>query len=263
MRKIVLTEDVVVKNKLLSYFDVITNINDLPINQTIVIMISYGKLIQQEVLEKHIFLNVHNSLLPKYRGLHAFTWAIINGEKETGYTLHKVEQGIDNGGIISQVKIIINEIDDINSIFCKANDILYNWIIREIDILDVDRINNATLQNNEDATYVCKRKQEDSLIDWNNTDIHIHNLVRAVAPPYTNGAFTFWKGKPLYIKKTELLNSNNYIANNGQIVAKIQNKGVLVKCNNKPLLVSEVIYEGKSISPFYLFKTVGGKLKDS
>jgi len=228
----------------------------------VIVMVSYGKMIPSEFLNhgRPIFLNVHNSLLPKYRGLHAFTWAMINGDTQTGYTLHVVDEGIDSGPIISQISFDIHEDWDINDLFRKGYEVLSFWLPDILDSLTWNDIRKAEPQNHKEATYVTKRHPEDGRINWQDTSRNIHNFVRALAPPYTPGAFTFYKDQKIHLLKTKLLNGPDYICISGKIVC-IDNDGWIVKTGDNCLKIISVKLNGKVLQATELPVKVGSKLE--
>jgi methionyl-tRNA formyltransferase len=229
-------------------------------NPDAIFLMSYPPLIIEEYFTKYLFLNVHMALLPKYRGIHGNTWAIINGEKFHGYTLHKVVDGIDNGPIYHQAKIEATLNDDINTIREK---IFEKFKLEIIDaFINAINLNSKPYAQDEtQAIYVTKRKPEDSRIWWNDTAFNIHNKVRALKPPYTTGAFCFYKELPLYITNSELVDCPSYISTTGKVVANFKNKGVYIKCVDKVLLVKEVSYDGINYKADSFFKSVGTLLK--
>lgn len=246
----ILTDDIEFLIELSKNFKVTTNIEDLEFCDVIV-LISYSKIITKERLQNKIYLNVHNSLLPKYRGLHAFTWGIINGERQLGYTLHKAEPRIDSGPIVSQVKFYVEDNENINDIFIKGQKVLINWLQQELELLNFEKIDNARVQNELLATYVTKRKPEDNLIDWNQPARNIFNFVRALTPPYTKGAFSFLANEIVRILEVKYLNIPNYIERPGNIVNKEQN-GIWVKVQDGVVLINKIsieekLYEGNNI----------------
>jgi methionyl-tRNA formyltransferase len=222
-------------------------------------MISYSPLIEESYLKKIKFINMHGALIPEYRGLHGGTWAIINGEKHHGYSIHEVDEGIDSGPVYHQGKIESSLEDTVISIRKKIlekfeseiEQVFRNIINSKISPIHQEEIN---------AKYVCRRKPEDGKIEWNDNALNIHNLVRALTPPYTPGAFTFWKGEPIYIASSEYIEYPPYISTPGQVVAKYPKRGVLVKCKDRPLLIKDIIYEGIEMNAYNLFKTVGARL---
>lgn len=185
---------------------------------THVFMCSYPKLIPEDLLEKVHFLNMHGALLPSYRGIHGGTWAIINGERYHGYTIHKVDKGIDSGPVYYQGRIETSINEDVNSI----RDRIYKHFA-ENSYEVFERIFSGKLipvpQEEESAKYVCKRYPQDGKICWKETAWNVHNLIRALAPPYTEGAFTYYKEKPLFITKSYFSQSPSYISIPGQVVA--------------------------------------------
>jgi len=226
-----------------------------------VLMLSYPSLISNEYLNKYNFLNIHYAPLPRYRGFHGFIWSIINGEPRTGYTLHKVAGGIDDGPIYYQFLTDVSNSDDVISILNRIETNIKQKLLNVLlEIYNRERL--SIKQDETKAIYVCKRKPEDGLINWEWPKVRVFNFIRALTPPYTPGAFTFYKGEKLIIKSSELWESPDYFSVEGQIVARIPDKGVLVKCGDGALLIKEVIYKGKLMNALDLFKSVGAKLKE-
>lgn len=151
----------------------------------------YRDLVKKEILDipKHGCLNMHGSLLPKYRGRVPINWALINGEKETGVTLHYMVEKADAGDIVGQEKIAIDDNDTAKTIHLKARDATTKLLN---ELLPAVKTGNAprTPQNDSDATKFGGRKPADGEIDWKKTACEIRNLVRAVTYPYP-GAFSF------------------------------------------------------------------------
>jgi len=146
------------------------------------------------------FLGIHNSLLPKYRGHAPLVWSMLNGDEYVGSSLFKIEAGMDTGNIFYQWKI-------------KANNL---YLTEVLNILDVNIYSNfGTLllnvlqnklrgvpQNNNNATYSSKRREEDGYIDWSLSASDIILKIKALSEPYPN-AFTFSKGKKIKLKQVD------------------------------------------------------------
>lgn len=133
-------------------------------------------------------LNVHGSLLPRYRGRAPVNWAVLHGERETGATLHYMTAKPDDGDIVAQSPVPILPDDTAREVFDKvtvAAEIVLDRVLPALVTGDAPR----TPQDPRAATYYGGRRPEDGTIDWNRDAATIHNLVRAVAPPYP-GAFT-------------------------------------------------------------------------
>ncbi|NHB60631.1 bifunctional UDP-4-amino-4-deoxy-L-arabinose formyltransferase/UDP-glucuronic acid oxidase ArnA [Photorhabdus sp. RW14-46] len=147
--------------------------------------------------------NLHGSLLPKYRGRAPINWAILNGEVETGVTLHKMVLKPDAGDIIAQHKVVIAETDTALTLHGKireAAEKLFDHVLPQIKA----GIYPAIPQDESQATYFGRRTAADGEIDWHKSATEINNLIRAVTEPYP-GAFTFlgerkitiWRASPL------------------------------------------------------------------
>ena len=146
--------------------------------------------------------NMHGSLLPKYRGRVPVNWAIFNGETETGATLHEMVEKPDAGQIVDQEPVPIlpddNAFDVFNKVAAAAEVVLDRALPMLLD-------GSAVLhpQNPAAGSYFGGRKPEDGIINWSDTAQNIHNLVRAVAPPYP-GATTTINGLTVKVTRTQL-----------------------------------------------------------
>ena len=145
-------------------------------------------------------LNVHGSLLPKYRGRAPVNWAVINGESETGATLHYMVAKPDAGDIVDRQAVPIFPNDTALDVFRKVTIAAADTLSRNLPRL-VDGTALRIAQNQKEASYFGGRKAEDGRIDWNQSATAIHNLVRGVAPPYP-GALTSIAGRQARVLKT-------------------------------------------------------------
>jgi methionyl-tRNA formyltransferase len=166
----------------------------------IIFSINYLFIVEYNILKHPKFaINLHGSLLPKYRGRTPHVWAIINGEKETGVTAHIMESGCDTGDIVLQKPIeILPEFTgaDILNIYEEMYPKMVLEIIKDIEHSKLTR----TVQNNSNATYFGKRTPDDGEINWNWSKERIYNWVRAQSNPYP-GAFAYLNGKKVIIDK--------------------------------------------------------------
>ncbi len=145
-------------------------------------------------------LNMHGSLLPKYRGRAPINWAVINGERETGATLHHMVDKPDAGDIVDQQAVPILADDTALEVFAKVTVAAEITLNRSLPRL-IDGTAPRIHQDPSLGSYFRGRKPEDGRIDWSRPAAAIHNLVRGVAPPYP-GAFTSLGGKPARILRT-------------------------------------------------------------
>lgn len=168
----------------------------------------YRRMIPEIVLRSAArgALNMHGSLLPKYRGRSPINWAIINGETETGATLHHMDKRADAGAIVGQEAVPILQDDVALDVFRKLTCAAERLLDRTLPKL-VDGTAVAVPQVEALATTFGGRKPEDGLIDWRKPAGAVHNLVRAVAPPYP-GAFTSLRGETIFVHRTKLEERN-------------------------------------------------------
>jgi methionyl-tRNA formyltransferase len=162
----------------------------------------YREMLKRELLEipGRGSLNMHGSLLPGYRGRVPVNWAIINGETETGASLHYMTEKPDNGDIVAQQAVPILPNDNALEVFNKvtvAAEIALNAVLPDL----LAGRARTTKQDPGKGGYFGGRKPEDGIIDWSQSAQRIHNLVRAVAPPYP-GAMTRLLDKPMRILQT-------------------------------------------------------------
>jgi methionyl-tRNA formyltransferase len=163
-----------------------------------IVMLSWLHILQESFLrEQQEVLNVHNSLLPRYRGRHAFTWAMIQGEREVGYTMHTADTRVDSGPIYSQIRIPILPEDDINTLFQRAHQVLQDWLPAQLSLHSRGLLVPIP-QAEELASYFRARKPDDGRINWDQSFESIRNFLRAQRPPYTPGAFVEHKGQRLH-----------------------------------------------------------------
>lgn len=159
----------------------------------------YRNMIKPELLEvpRKGALNLHGSLLPKYRGRVPVNWAVINGEKESGATLHYMVAKPDAGDIVDQEKVAIAFTDTAFDLFNKVTDAAVTVLRRSWPRL-LDGTADRIPMDLKNGSYFGGRKPEDGRIDWNKSAVEIYNLIRGVTHPYP-GAFTEINGKKLIV----------------------------------------------------------------
>jgi methionyl-tRNA formyltransferase len=208
-------------------------------------------------------INIHDSLLPKYGGFSPTNWAIINGEMETGVTVHFVEEEIDLGDIILQQKISIAHTDTATDVFHKTLPVISRLTLEAIDLIEYRRV-KPIQQDRSQATFFHKRSERDSLIDWRRNSMAIYNLIRAQSDPYPN-AYTYYKGKKLRIKKASLPHKC-YCGTPGRVFCP-EESGIVVVCgpdqaNPNQGIILELVQEenGEVIKANHYFDRMGYSL---
>jgi methionyl-tRNA formyltransferase len=164
----------------------------------------YRSLIGESVLKcaRRAALNMHGSLLPKYRGRAPVNWAILHGERETGATLHHMVAKADGGDIVDQQAVPILCDDTAQEVMDKVTTAAEIVLARSLALLAAGTATRTPQP--ADSPYYGRRRPEDGRIDWSWPAARIHNLVRAVAPPYP-GAFADVSGQRWIIERTQLV----------------------------------------------------------
>jgi len=159
---------------------------------------SYNQIFKSEILEKCPFVNVHYAKLPQYRGRAVVNWVLINGERETAITIHAVSRSLDSGNILFQQAVPIEAEDDVTTLYEKLNSIQRDHLGPAV--LRFLAGDQGKVQDPERATYACGRNPADGEIQWNETTVKIHRLIRALTPPFP-AAFTYHERSKLYVHR--------------------------------------------------------------
>ena len=178
-------------------------------------------------------LNIHGSLLPRFRGRAPVNWAILRGARETGATLHHMAERADVGDIVDQFAVPILPDDDGLTVFRKVAVAAEIVLSRSLPGL-IEGTAPRTPQRIEDGEYCGRRRPEDGRIDWSRPAREIHDLVRAVAPPFP-GAFTEILGERWTIARTRLLLERATAARPGALL-HARDGQCLVNCADGGLL---------------------------
>jgi methionyl-tRNA formyltransferase len=199
---------------------------------------AYGKILSKEVLEMTRFgcINVHGSLLPKYRGAAPIHWAIINGENASGITTMYTDVGLDTGDMIIKGGIKISE-------DMTAGELHDKMAVLGAEVLKMTlfKLQQGELmrvpQVEEEATYAPMIKKEIGLIDWFKSAKEIHNLVRGTNP--WPGAYSFYKGNKIRVWKTEVMDdcSSNLRAG---LVCKADKEGIIIMTGKGTIKILEI-----------------------
>lgn len=213
------------------------------IDPELIAVVAYGKILPKSVLDypKYGCVNVHVSLLPKYRGAAPMQRAIIEGEKETGVTIMYMAEGVDTGDIIAAEAFPIGAEDDFEAIHDRSADVGARLLVKTIKDI-ADGVATRTPQDDSLATHAAKIEKEDCKIDFSRSARAIDCAIRGVTP--IPGAFAYLKGKMLKIFKATPTEGKG---RPGEVIA-VDPKGsgsFTVACTEGALLVKGVIPEGK------------------
>lgn len=256
-RFILCTEDAVLKERAVSdgvpvvkhYAQAIKNRND------IVLTAAYKPKITPEDLSQANFVNIHYALLPKYRGMHAVVWAILNGESHVGFTLHQTSELLDQGPVIYQESLSVGDktswelmilIDELVS--SKICTVLNDYVAGKI-------IPRA--QNEGDAIFVAPRNLEDCKVRWNEWDaVFFSRILKALVPPYPLPFFQYG-GKKIEIESASVV-IKNYIEINGHLVY-LDKDSIYVKIIGGLLRIERIRVDGVQIPANQYFTKIGAR----
>jgi len=217
------------------------------LNPELLVVIAYGQILSQAVLDtpKIFTVNVHGSLLPKYRGAAPINWALINGEKIIGVSVMRVIRKMDAGPVILQRKLDISEQGSVITVESRLADLGALSLLESIKLIED---NNYKLNAQDDAqvTFAPKLRKADGLIKWDKPAKDIYNLIRGclVWP----GAFTYYKGKLLKIYKATVTTSpRHHVATSPGELIQVSKEGIIVATGKDDLNIQELQIEGKKI----------------
>ena len=238
----------------------------------VICVVAYGKILPKEILEipKYGCINVHGSLLPKYRGAAPIQWAVLNGDKETGITTMYMDVGMDTGDMILKEKVTIGDDETTGELWdrlAKIGGELLVKTLKEIENGTVKRI-----KQDDDFSLAPMLDKSIAKIDWKNKKaIEIKNLVRGLNP--IMGAYSFLNGKKIKFWKVDIVNNNdiNIEENkenleNGTVLISDAKQGLYIKAKEGIIKVLEIQGEngkkmdiasflrGNKIEKFEIFK---------
>ena len=197
------------------------------LNADLFITCAFGQILSQEILDipNMGVINIHASLLPKYRGASPIHFSILNGEKTTGITIMKTDIGIDTGDILLQDSIDIKDDENCGQLFDRLSVLGAESIIKALELIESGNA-NFTKQDNEKASHSKIIKKEMAKIDWNKDSQYIYNQVRAFNPAPV--CYTTLNGEPFKIYQCKV---SNLAGNPGEILS-VDNE-LVVGCKDK------------------------------
>ncbi len=209
----------------------------------LIVVVAYGKILPKEVLEyaKYGCINLHVSLLPKYRGAAPMQRAIMAGERETGVTVMQMDEGLDTGDVLAVRKFEIGPEDNLEDIHDRSAAVGADLLCQIIPKIERGEI-SPIKQNGAEATYAAKIEKEDCKIDFSKSASELDFIIRGVTP--IPGAFAYLGGKMLKICRAKPIEKRGEAG----AVSEVSGVGAgsfTVGCGEGSLLVLEVIPEGK------------------
>ena len=220
----------------------------------VICVVAYGKILPKEILEipKYGCINVHASLLPKYRGAAPIQWAILNGDKITGITTMYMDQGMDTGDIILKEEVLIEENETTGELWSKLAKKGGELLVETLD--QIEKGTAPRRKQEENFTLAPMISKEIAKIDWDiKTAEEIKNLVRGLNP--IMGAYTYLKGKKIkfwsvtVIAEDEMKIENIESIKNGTVIYSNPKEGIFIKTKNGILKVLEIQGENAKKMP--------------
>lgn len=213
----------------------------------LILVVAYGHIIPQSILDipKYGCINVHGSLLPKYRGASCLQAPILNGDQESGMTIMKMDAGLDTGPIIRQEKITLEKDETTSGLHDKLATLGANMLTDTLK----DYVNGkieAKAQNDQQASYVKILKKSDGLLDLTKSAIEIERMIRALNP--WPGTYFSYQNKKGEIDNIKILKVDNIILeSNDHPIGHffIHNKQLALQCGQNALLVLTLQIEGR------------------
>lgn len=206
------------------------------------VVAAFGQILKKEVLSiaKVDSINVHASLLPKYRGAAPINWAIINGEDETGITIMKIEEGLDTGDMISKAAIPILDEDDAITVHDKLSKLGGEILVSTLkDIMDGKA--SYTPQNDDESSYAPMLSRETGRIDWSKSSRDIFNLIRGLKP--WPGSYTNYGDDLVKIHSLRVL--DEAIEGQAGEIVKVSNEGLYVATGDGVVIIEELQFPNK------------------
>ena len=218
------------------------------LNPDIICVVAYGKILPKEILDipKYGCINVHGSLLPKYRGAAPIQWAIINGEKTTGITTMYMDIGMDTGDMILKEEVDIGEDETTGELWGRLSKIGGTLLVKTINLIEQGKAPRE--KQGEDYTVAPMLSKEIAEIDWNKkSSKDIKNLVRGLNP--IMGAYTFINNKKIKIWKVNIISNEKFAIKfnievqkykNGEVLLANDKQGLFIKANDAIINVIEL-----------------------
>ena len=229
----------------------------------VICVVAYGKILPKEILEipKLGCINVHGSLLPKYRGAAPIQWAVLNGDKTTGITTMYMNEGMDTGDMILKEEVEIGPEETTGDLWQKLSKIGGEILVKTLKLIEEGKAPRE--KQTEEATLAPMLNKEMALIDWENSDANkIHNLIRGLNP--IMGAYSYIDGKKIKFWKSKVLTKEEFFSyktefeeyeakfNNlvpGTILIADDKDGLYIKANGGVLKILEIQGENAKRMP--------------
>ena len=240
--------------------EIINKIKEL--TPDVICVVAYGKILPEEIIPMYGAINVHGSLLPKYRGAAHIQWAVLNGDKTTGITTMYMDKGMDTGDMILQEEVEIGENETTGELWNKLAKLGAKLLVETLEKIETGTA-PRTKQNDSEATIAPMLKKEMAKIDWKSkTAEEIKNLVRGLNP--IMGAYAFLNGKKIKFWKVEVSDDETNGTNQkpGTVLVSDSKKGLYIQTKKGVLSILEIQGENAKRMPIQDFLR-GNKIEEN
>lgn len=215
-------------------------------NADLFVVAAYGKILPQKILDlpKHGSVNIHASLLPKYRGAAPIQYAIICGETKTGVTTMQMNAGLDTGDMLVKKEVLITPEDTGETLHDKLSIVGAEAILETVKKIEKGGL-VPEKQDDSLSNYAPMIDKNTGILDFNKSAFELYNLIRALnSYPY---ASTTYKGTRFKVIASKI-SDGSFTGKNGEIL-NVSKDGILVKCEDGAILITDVQFEGKKKMP--------------
>lgn len=222
------------------------------INPDVIVVVAYGQILPESILNipKYGCINVHGSLLPKYRGAAPIQWAVLDGEEKTGITIMYMEKGLDTGDMIDKAEIVLDPKETAGTLHDKLMEIGANLLLETLEKLENETAVRIK-QNDSESCYASMLTKEMGQIDFSKSAREIECLIRGMNP--WPSAYTSLNGKTLKVWEAEVLTENS--GEEPGTVIDVTKDAIVAACKEGALKLLEVQMAGKKrmkVSAFLL-----------
>ena len=211
------------------------------------VVIAFGQILPRQFLSIPLYgcINIHASILPKYRGAGPIQWAVINGENETGLTTMQMDVGLDTGDMLLQERILLEQNETGGSLHDKLSLMGGPLILRTLQKA-IDNTLQRIPQNDAESSHAPLLDKDMGNIDWKMDAVHIERLIRGLNP--WPSAYSMLLGKMVKIWKAELYedSEDSSLKEPGTVTCILPKAGFVVKCGKGSLMIKEIQLQGKN-----------------
>lgn len=218
----------------------------------VIVVVAYGKILPKDILEypKYGCINIHGSLLPRYRGAAPIQWSVINGEKETGVTAMLMDEGLDTGDMLLKRTVAIGENETAGELFDRLKDVGAQALVETLVQLEAGNC-QRTPQDDSQSCYACMLDKKLACIDFSKNAQRVHDLIRGLNSwPI---AYTYCDGKKMKVYTSTVARAEGNCGTPGQVLGIKKGCGLEVACGTGSIYLKEIQMEGKKRMDIEMF----------